>query len=198
MTEHIKFTFKSTNKERAILWQQLDNKFIMLDESETVYVTNAPLDYGFSNNEPHNIGESIWPECIATGGHAPVTNIWFDVTDDLENGQHTLQIDMIPMNEPIESTLESFEINDIEFKSTDKNWGDIITTYQLAWVDNFVYKNNGGKLVTKDLNRDNQLQGNKYWKFKWYEEQTIYGRGSWTFSFSLPFRKWYDNIREVN
>jgi hypothetical protein len=173
MPEHIKFTFKSTNKERAILWQQFDNKFIMLDE--------APE----------------WPACMATGGHRPVTDIWFEVTDDLEDGRHTLQIDMIPMNEFIESKLESIEVNGIEFEFTDKRWGDTVTTYQLTWADNFTYKHdihNDGELVTADLNRDNQLDSDKYWKFKWFEQPSIHGRGSWTFTFSLPYMTWYKNI----
>jgi hypothetical protein len=170
MSEHIKFTFKSTNKERAILWQQFDNKFIMLDE--------APE----------------WPECISTGDHRPVTNIWLDVADDLEDGQHILQIDMIPMNEFIESKLESIEVNGIEFEFTDKRWGDVITTYQQENADVYIDHYNG-ELVTIDLNRDNQLDSNKYWKFKWFEEPSIYGRGSWTFTFSLPYKEWRDNIK---
>ena len=197
MTEHIKFTFKSTNKERAILWQQFHNKFIMLDEA-VHFPTNSPLDYGFPDNDPHNISESIWPVCVAIGGHRMVADIWTEIPDDCGDGRHTLQFDMIPMNETTEATLESIEVSGIEFKFTDKNWENIITTYQLTWVDNFVYKNNGGELVTKDLNRDNQLQSNKYWKFKWSEEQTIYGRGSWTFTFSFPFDEWWDNLYNDN
>lgn len=175
MPEHIKFTFKSTNKERAILWQQFDNKFIMFDD--------APE----------------WPECMATGGHRPITIIWLEVPDDLEDGQHTLQFDMIPMNEFIESKLESIEVNGIEFKFTDKRWGDVITIYQQenadVRFDNYSQGNLlDAELVTIDLNRDNQLDSDKYWKFKWFEQPSIYGRGSWTFTFSLPYMTWYKNI----
>jgi len=175
MPEHIKFTFKSTNKERAILWQQFDNKFIMFDD--------APE----------------WPECMATGGHRPITITWFEVPDDLEDGQHILQFDMIPMNEFIESKLESIEVNGIEFKFTDKRWGDVITIYQQenadVRFDNYSQGNLlDAELVTIDLNRDNQLDSDKYWKFKWFEQPSIYGRGSWTFTFSLPYMTWYKNI----
>jgi hypothetical protein len=179
MAEHIKFTFKSTNKERAILWPKIDDKFIMLVE--------APE----------------WPECMATGAHRPVTDIWIKVPDDFEDGPHTLQIDMIPMNEFIESKLESIEVNGKEFKFIDKRWGDVVTTYQQesavddANINHYrstsIWPHNG-ELVTIDLNRDNQLDSNKYWKFKWFEEPNIYGKGSWTFTFALPYTEWWDNI----
>lgn len=169
MPEHIKFTFKSTNKERAILWPKINDKFIMLDETP------------------------LWPACIATGDHRQVADIWMEVPDDFEDGEHTLQIDMIPMNEFIESKLESIEVNGIEFEFTDQRWGDVVTTYQQESADVYIDHYNG-ELVTMNLNRDNQLDSNKYWKFKWFEEPSIYGRGSWTFTFSLPYMAWYKSI----
>ena len=53
---------------------------------------------------------------------------------------------------------------------------------------------NSIKATIIDLNRDNQLDSDKYWKFKWFEQPSIHGRGSWTFTFSLPYMTWYNNI----
>jgi len=195
MKEAVKFTFTSEASERSIIWKQFDNKFIMIEEA-----VHWPTDQPLSINEQHpllgdvTVDDPIWPACQAVGGHHQISEIWFDA--DCINGEHILQFDLIPMNTLIDVTLESVQLSGIEYTPQESKLSNVLTTYQLVSVDTTRVgepcpSSATGEIVTKDLNRDNQLDSNKYYKFNWTDVQTIYGRGSWQFKFSCPFVEWF-------
>ena len=197
MKEAVKFTFTSEASERSIIWRQLDNKFIMIEEA-VHWPSNQPLPM----DEQHplmgdaTVDDPMWPACQAVGGHRQISEIWFDA--ECNSGEHILQFDLIPMNALTNVTLESIELSGINYTPQESKLSDVLTTYQLVSVDpTRVGKpwpsTATGEIVTKDLNRDNQLDSNKYYKFNWTNEQTIYGRGSWQFKFSCPFVEWFES-----
>mgnify|MGYP001156914301 CR=1 FL=1 len=206
MNEPVRFTFISEASERSIIWKQFDNKFIMTEEA-----VHWPTDELLPIDEQHPllgdamVNDSIWPACQAVGGHRQISEIWFNA-GDCNDGEHILQFDLIPMNALSAVTLISIQLCGVEFTSRHIQLQNSLTTYQLVLDPHSVVDSNMWRLaepplsttkseiVTKDLNRDNQLDSNKYYKFNWTDEQTIYGRGSWQFKFSCPVSKWFDNI----
>ena len=194
MQEAVKFTFTSEDKERSIIWKQFDGNFIMIGEA-VHWPSNHPLLMDVSNPllGDATVEDPIWPECHAVGDHRPKHEIWFDA--ERKSGDHILQFDLIPMNRLTKVTLQSVKLSGIEYTPEELKFNNVLTTYQLVWAENFTYRHNThskGELVTADLNRDNQRQSNKYYKFNWTEEQSIHGRGSWQFKFSNPFVPWYE------